>query len=731
MNLFGRKSTPGRRVKTPVILQLEATECGAASLGIVLAYLGKWVPLQDLREACCVGRDGANAADILRAARRYGLQPSAWRREINQLRAMKMPLILFWEFRHFVVLEGIGRGRFFINDPAVGRRTIGEDEFDRCFTGVTLELPPGESFEPGGAHPGILKQFWPWLRSVRPALAFAILCGLLLVIPGLALPILLAVFVDHVVGDAQEGWAGLVMGLAIAAGVASYMLAWLQMRALRKISLVLSVQQSDRYLSRLVRLPIDFFTRRHAGDVASRMQLIDQIALIGSIQLTGIAIELVMSLAFLILILVLDSLTGVAVGLLGVMCLLAMRYITYLRTDHNHVLLHEQGMMSGLGMGGLSIIDSLQATAQGGNFFSRFTAYQARELNARQKFVELGHVVESLPPAALVLGSALVIGLGGWRVMSGDMTLGALTASYILAMNFLRPVGRFAQLSDLLETMSANLRRLDDVMDAEPDREFGGEEAAQTDRLVTLNQRLQLVGRVELRNITFGFQKNRPPLLEDFNLTVEPGQRVAIVGPSGSGKSTLSLLVAGVYQPWSGEVRFDGHLRHEIPREILTSSVAMVDQNVVLFAGTVNENLTLWNPTTPDSAIVAAARDAAIHHAIASRPLGYASAVEEGGRNFSGGQRQRLEIARALVNSPSVLILDEATSALDTVSELEIDDAIRRRGCTCLIVAHRLSTIRDSDLIVVLNNGKEVQRGTHDELMKEETGLYHELIHSS
>ena len=728
---FRRKPDAGAPVRTPVMLQLEATECGAVCLGIVLAYLGKWVSLQELRETCAIGRDGTNAAELVKAARHYGLQPVAWRRELRHLPAMKMPLILFWEFRHFVVLEGVKRGRYFVNDPAVGHRVIGEDEFDRCFTGVVLEMEPGESFEPGGAPVGIVKQFWPWLDLVRPALAYAVICGLLLVLPGLALPILLSVFVDHVVGDGQSDLAGLVVGLAIAASLASYALAWLQMRILRKVSLALSIRQSDRYLNRLLRLPMQFFTRRHAGDLTSRMQLIDQIALTGSVQLTGIAIEIVMSLAFLGLMLFLDPLLGIAVGLLGLLCLLVMRQITRLRTDHNHVLLHEQGMMSGLGMSGMRIMDTLRATAQENSFFSRFSGYQARELNARQKFEELGHVTESLPPTVLVLCSALVIGVGGGRVMSGDMTLGVLTAFYVLATNFLRPVGQFALFADVLETMSANLRRLEDVLDAETDRTLDGDKESETGRVVTLNRRLQLAGRVELRNVTFGFQTNHPPLIENFNLTIEPGQRVAIVGPSGSGKSTLSLLVAGIYQPWSGEIRFDDHLRSEVPREILAGSVAMVDQNIVLFAGTVNDNLTLWNPTIPDHAIVTAARDAAIHDEIASRPLGYASVVEENGRNFSGGQRQRLEIARALVNSPSVLILDEATSALDAVSEQEIDDAIRRRGCTCLIVAHRLSTIRDSDLIVVLDRGKEIQRGTHEELMAQGAGLYYELIQSA
>ena len=563
---------------------------------------------------------------------------------------------------------------------------------------------------------------------MRPALAHAVVCGLLLVLPGLALPLLLSVFVDHVLGGGQAAWGGVVVGLMIVAGFATYVLAWLQVRVLRKISLALSIHQSDRYLERLLRLPMQFFSRRYAGDLTSRIQLIDEIAMIGSVQLLGVVIELAMSVAFLVLMLWFDPLLGIAVGLLGLASLVVMRQVTRLSTDHNHVLLHEQGMMMGIGMAGLRIMDTLHATASEGAFFSRFSGYQARELGARQKFAELGHVIESLPHVSLILGSALIIGLGGWRVMSGDMTLGVLTGFYVVALNFLRPVGRFAQFADVLQTMVANLRRLDDVFNAEVDEESRKRADGDPGRVSTLDGRLRLLGRVELRNVSFGFQPNRPPLIENFNLVIEPGQRVAIVGPSGSGKSTLSALVAGIHKPWSGEILFDGHPRSELPREIVTGSVGMVDQNIMLFSATVRDNLTLWNSTTPDHLVVSATRDAAIHDEIAVRPLGYASAVEEGGRNFSGGQRQRLEIARALVNNPSVLILDEATSALDPVSELEIDDAVRRRGCTCLIVAHRLSTIRDSDLIVVLQDGKEIQRGTHEELIAMETGLYRELV---
>ena len=327
-----------------------------------------------------------------------------------------------------------------------------------------------------------------------------------------------------------------------------------------------------------------------------------------------------------------------------------------------------------------------------------------------------------------MLGSALVLGFGGWRVASGDMTIGALMGFFLLAGHFLRPIGRLMVFTNELQTLHADLHRLEDVFAAEPAGASSTADRRPGPRVATLNGRLRLTGRVELRNVTFGFQAHKPPLIEDFSLTLQPGQRIALVGPTGSGKTSLSLLIAGVYRPWSGQILLDGHPLDDIPLEVFSESVAMVDQSPILFRATVRENLSFWDPTIPDQFVVDAARDAGIHDTIINRPGGYDAPVEEGARNFSGGQTQRLEIARALARNPSVLILDEATSALDALAEISIDRALRRRGCSCVIVAHRLSTIRDSDLIVVLQNGREVQRGRHEDLLAEEGDLYRRLV---
>ena len=721
-----------RRVRTPVLLQLTQTECGAACLGIVLAHFGRWVSIEELREGCAVGRDGCNAADVFRAARRYGLEPQGWRRDPHQLGALPLPMILFWEFNHFVVLEGFRRGRFLINDPGNGHRSVSAEEFDKAFTGVTLTFKPRPDFEPGGVRPGLLHRIVPWLRDVKQPVAFAIGCGLLLAVPALAMPFLVSLFVDFVLAGREPAWGGAIVAALVGAAGLLYGLTWLRERCLRRLSIRLSIDHAERFMTRLLQLPMRFFSQRLAGDLTSRLHLLDSVSQVMTRHLVGIFIQLLTSLAFLGLMLAYDPLLAGVVVVLAVLSAVLMRVLARVRVDENRRLRREQGMLMGIGMAGLTKIDMLQATAGEDDFFSRWTGHQARELAARQRFAELGYVNAALPATFQILAAAAVLGLGGWQVMSGGMTVGGLTAFYMASVSFLQPVGAFIQLADLFQMLEADLQRLDDVFDAPEEAEEEGAAKPAVEgkpgQVTTFAGRLRLRGHIELKDVTFGYQRHRDPLLKDFNLVIEPGQRVAVVGPSGSGKSTLSALVAGLQRPWSGEILIDGRPRQAVPRELFTNSVSLVDQHIFLFAETIRENLTMWVPEVPDHVLAAAARDAMIHEEIISRPLGYDAPVEEGGRNFSGGQRQRLEIARALVNDPSILILDEASCSLDAITEVRIDYALRRRGCTCLIVAHRLSTIRDSDLIVVLDAGREVQRGTHQTLMQDADGLYHELV---
>ena len=717
-----------RRVHTPLMLQQEETECGAVSLGIVLAFFERWVPLEELREACAVNRDGCDAADITRAARQYGLETQGWRKEPEQLRDMDLPLIIFWEFNHFLVLEGIRGRSYLVNDPANGHRAIEEEEFDRGFTGVVLSFRRGPDFRTGGARPGILPRLWPWLREVTGPLAFALCCGVLLSVPALALPLFLSIFVDRVLSGQDPSWATpIIVGLAVA-GALVYLLTWLRQRCLRLLAIRLSLDHASRFIRHLLRLRMGFFTQRFSGDLASRLQLVDEISVVATTQFVGVIIELISSAVFLAAMFAYDPLLAALVTGLGAASAVTMRLITRSRVGENRRLQRERGKLQGIGMYGLRSMDTIQAVSAENDFFSHWSGYQARELAARQRFAELGHMIASLPGLFLIASNAAVLGIGGWRVMEGEMTLGVMVGFYVLAANFLLPIGRLVQFTDLFQILEANLQRLEDVLDAPRDEFFRRHGDQRPQRSETFARQLRLSGQLELRNVSFGYKANREPLLDDFSLTIQPGQRVAVVGPTGSGKSTLAQLVAGIHQPWSGEILLDGHARADVPRDLMTNSVSMVDQRIFLFAASVRENLTMWNPETPDQWVAEAAMDATIHEDILARSFGYDAPVEEDGRNFSGGQRQRLEIARALVGNPSLLILDEATSALDPVTEMRIDDALRRRGCSCLIVAHRLSTIRDCDLIIVLDEGKEMQRGTHQELMEDTRGLYYQLM---
>ncbi|MCY3750963.1 MAG: ATP-binding cassette domain-containing protein [Gammaproteobacteria bacterium] len=726
MNKKPARESESQRITTPLLLQTHATECGAACLGSVLAYFGRWVPFTELRGRCEVSRDGSTAAGILRAARHYGLTCVGKHIPAHLLGNLPPPLILFWEYRHFLILEGFDSKWAYLNDPATGRRKLPREEFSKGYSHIALQFSPGPEFQQGGMRSSILQRIPDWLRGAWGALTYAIACGLMLVLLALVTPVTLGIFVDQVLGE-NEPWGALIVGVLVVAAFLVYGLTLLKQRCLQRLAVRVSVIAGNRYVSQLLRLPVDYFSHRLVGELIARVLSIDRIAKGLSVHLVGLLIEIVMSVAFLAVMLAYAPMLALVVLGLALLNAVLVRIITHLRIDESHTLRREQGLLLGVGTLMLHRADILRMTAEDDEFFSRWGGHQARELTARQRFSELSHVNAAMPGLFMILGNAVVLAFGASQVIAGELTLGTLVAFYIVAAMFLEPVGRFVQLADERQGLGTDMQRLDDITETSEDPSLPRmHEAAET--ISTLDGRLRLAGQVQLRNITFGYNPGRPALLKDFNLVIKPGQRVAIVGPSGSGKSTLSSLVAGVYQPWSGEILFDGRPRHEIPDEVLSRSLSMVDQHVVLFSASVRENITLWNHAIPDDDLVAAARDASIHDEILSRPLGYGTQVDEDGGNFSGGQRQRLEIARALVGNPSVLILDEATSALDAATEEYVDDALRRRGCSCLIVAHRLSTVRDCDEIIVLDKGAEVQRGTHDELMADEQGLYYRLV---
>ena len=708
--------------RTPTILQMEAVECGAASLAIILAHFGRWVPLEELRIACGVSRDGSKASNVVKAARRYGLNAKGFKKEPSSLRELKPPMILHWNFNHFLVLEGFRKGEVFLNDPAMGPRRVSEEELDQAFTGVVLTFEPGPEFQKGGEPPQLLRALQRRLTGAAAALAFVILAGLALVVPGLIVPVFSKVFLDSVLLEGRDDWLPpLLLGMGVAA-LLTGLLTWLQQSYLLRLESKMAVAGSSRFLRHVLRLPMEFFSQRFAGDISSRVGINDRVAQLLSRELATSILGAVMIVFYAILMFQYDlllTLVGVAVVSLNVA---ALQWVSRKRVDGSRRLLQDRGKLYGTAIGGLQMIETLKASGGESDLYARWSGYQAKVVNARQDLERYTQMLDAVPPLLAAVNTALILGIGGLRVMDGAISLGALVAFQALMISFMAPVNRLVSLGGRLQTVEGDMNRLDDVLRYPPEPGIEGEPGPPpTDFPV------KLAGRLELKNVDFGYNRLDAPLLQSFSLKLTPGARVALVGGSGSGKSTLARLVTGLYKPWEGEILFDGLERGAIPRSVLNNSLAVVDQSVFLFEGTVRDNLTLWDATVTLPEVVAAAKDACIHDDIAARPGGYDSPITEGGANWSGGQRQRLEIARALVQRPTLLVLDEATSALDPATEMLIDQSLRRRGCTCLIVAHRLSTIRDADEIIVLDRGKVAQRGTHDELKAVE-GPYAQLI---
>jgi NHLM bacteriocin system ABC transporter peptidase/ATP-binding protein len=712
-----------RRVRVPTVLQMEAVECGAAALGMVLAHFGRFVPLEELRVACGVSRDGSKASNLLKGARSYGLEARGYRREPSALTDLPLPMVLHWNFNHFVVLEGFRRGQVFVNDPAAGPRVVTEREFDEAFTGVALTFEPGSEFEPGGVKRRLTAALRPRLAGSYSALTYVVGAGLLLVVPGLVIPTFSRLFVDDVL--VRQAWdlAKPLFLAMLAAIAATGALTWLQHRYLLRLETRLAVATSSRFLWHILHLPMRFFTQRFAGDIGSRVAINDRIAHLLSGELAAASISTCMAVFYAGFMWQYDRvLSVVAISTAG-LNVVALKYFSAKRVDLNQQLLHDQGRLLGTAMAGLQSMETLKAMGAEADFFARWSGYQAKAVGTEQRLKVQTEILAAVPRFLMPLSTALILGLGGLRVMDGAVSMGMLVAFQALMLGFITPVNKMVDLGSTLQEVNGDIARLDDVLSAPAD--MPPLHRVEEDDSMAADPKLS--GHLELRNVTFGYSPLEPPLIEDFSLSLRPGSRVALVGGSGCGKSTIARLVCGLYAPWSGEVLFDGRPRHNVPRRMMTNSFSVVDQDVFLFEGSVCDNLTLWDATVAESDMVRAATDACVHDEISTRPGHYHSKVEEGGRNFSGGQRQRLEIARALVTNPVVLVLDEATSALDPTTEASIDDNLRRRGCTCLIVAHRLSTIRDCDEIVVLDRGRVVQRGTHDE-MRAVPGPYSQLI---
>ena len=716
---------PNRRVKCPTLLQMEAVECGAAALGIVLGYWGLTAPLEELRVECGVSRDGSKANNVLRAARKYGLVAKGFKYDnLAKLYELPLPVILFWNMNHFLVLEGFRGGKAYLNDPAQGPRRITLEELNSSYSGIVLTFEPGPDFKKGGHKASMWRSLRARLSDSRLALVYVMLCGLFLVVPGLVVPTFSRIFIDdYLVG----GRTFMIKPLLWAMGATTLILMllnWLQDYYLLRLETKLSLLHSSRFFAHIQRLPIPYFVQRYAGEIGSRVAINDRVANVIAAKLTSTAIDLCVVVFYAALMLLYDVGLTLVVILVTGLNILSIKLVARLRTDVSRRLLLDKGKLAGTAMGGLQMIETLKATGGEPEFFARWSGYQTKSLAGDQTLSLLSETTSAVPVAVASTATMVVYLMGGFRVMNGAMTVGMLVAYQTLVASFTRPLGNLVSFGGLIQELEGDMNRLDDVLKYPRDPQYSRQLDAPADGG---GQSIKLSGRVELRDITFGYSPLEPPLIEGFNVVIEPGQRIALVGGSGSGKSTIAKLVAGLYEPWKGEVLFDGVPRNEHPRSLITNSLGVVDQEVFLFGGTITENVSMWDATLPSTRIQQACRDAALEDVIEGREGRYEAIVEEGGKNLSGGQRQRLEIARALAGEPTIIVLDEATSALDPTTETFIDESLRRRGCTCIIIAHRLSTIRDADRIIVMQRGKVVQQGTHDE-MKAIEGPYRALI---
>lgn len=719
------------RVRTPTLLQMEAVECGAASLGIMLGYYKRIVPLAELRVSCGVSRDGSKASNVLKAARNYGMQAKGFKKEVEQLRELKPPFIVFWNFNHFLVVEGFIGNRVYLNDPAAGPRSVTYQEFNEAYTGVVLVMEPGPEFRKGGRKPSIVAGLRDRLRGSYKELLYCVIAGFLLVIPDLAIATISQVFVDNVLVENRTDWLRpLLIGMGFAT-LLQAILKLLQLRKLRYLNLRLSIKMTGQFLWHILRLPVGFYAQRFAGEISNRVNLNKDVAEVLSGQLARSLIDSMMAIFYATVMLIYDPILTL-IGIVAVMTnILVLQWVARKRVDTHMRLTQDYGKVAGVEISGIQSIETLKAAALESDFFSRWAGYSAKATNSQQELGTTDQLLGALPSLLSALTKTLLIVIGGMRVIDGHLTIGMLVAFQTLMDEFQNPVNTLVGLANKVQELDGDMKRLDDVLQNPVDPALKTATPAQPPVIqhANPNNAYRLQGYVELRNVTFGYSKVEAPLIQNFSCKLKPGERIAFVGGSGSGKSTLSKLVTGLYQPWEGEILFDGIPREQIPRNVLANSLAMVEQEIFLFGGSVRDNLALWDDTLPDSSLMRACQDAAILDVVMAIPGGLNGMLLEGATNLSGGQRQRMEIARALVNEPSILVMDEATSALDAETEKIIDRNIRRRGCTGIIVAHRLSTIRDCDEIVVLERGQVVQRGTHEE-MKDVEGAYSRLINA-
>ena len=706
--------------KVPVVMQMEALECGAASLTMILAYYGKWVPLEQVRADCGVSRDGSNAKNVLKAARSYGLIAKGYRYEPEDLKKNgKFPCIVHWNFNHFLVLNGFKGNKAYLNDPAKGNYAVSMETFDKSFTGICLMFEPGEDFQPGGKPKSMLAFAKKRLVGAGAAVAFVVLTTVITSLIGIIQPAFSRIFLDRLLTGENPDWLYPFLGALVLMAIVQLIIAWIQAVWSVRINGKMSVTGSASFMWKVLRMPMEFFSQRMAGDIQQREGSNANIASSLVNTFAPLVLDTVMMVFYLVVMLRYSwILTLVGIGSIIINMIVA-RLISKKRVNITRVQMRDAGKLAGASVAGIEMIETIKASGAENGYFEKWAGYQASVNTQKVRFARLNQYLGLIPSFVSGLSNTAVLIIGVWLTMQGQFTVGMVMAFQGFLESFLSPAEKLISAGQTLQEMRTEMERVEDVMEYPTDVEFADERNdAEYDKLS---------GLLEMKNVTFGYSGLSAPLIENFSLTLKPGSRVAFVGPSGCGKSTLSKLISGLYKPWSGEILFDGKPISAIDRSVFTGSLAVVDQDIILFEDTIANNIKMWDSSIEDFEMIMAARDAKLHEDIMQREGGYQYKITEGGKDFSGGQRQRMEIARVLAQDPTIIIMDEATSALDAKTEYEVVNSIKDRGITCIVVAHRLSTVRDCDEIIVMDNGKVVERGTHEQLYAS-GGSYTKLV---
>ncbi len=707
--------------KVPVVMQLEALECGAAALCMVMAYYGKWVPLEQARLDCGVSRDGSKAKNIYLAAEHYGFSVKAFRMSPESLKEKgQFPCIIHWNMNHFVVLDGFKGKWVYLNDPARGEVRVSWDEFDNSFTGVVITPVPGENFEPSGKRKSTISFARKRLIGAGAAVVFVMLTTAISYLFGIANSVTSRIFMDRLLTGINKEWLYPFISVMIILAVIQLVVAWAQSIYSVRINGKMSVIGSTTYMWKVLRLPMSFFSQRLAGDIQGRAGMNASIASTLVNTFAPLLLNTVMMVFYLVLMLrqsPLLTLIGIVTLLLNIFM---SRVISNRRMNITRVQMRDAGKLEATTVTGISMIETIKASGAENGFFQKWAGYQASVNTQTVKAAKSNQFLGMVPAFFSTIANYAVLIIGIWMTMEGRFSLGAVLMFQGFLSSFMSPAMTLISAGQTIMEMRTQMERVEDVMEYPLDENAIDRECADAPLS-------KLRGNVELKNVTFGYSPMDKPMVTDLSLKIKTGERIALVGPSGCGKSTVSKLVSGLYQPWSGEILFDGKPRSSYPRDVMAGSLAVVDQDIILFEDTIANNIKMWDDSIQDFEMILAARDAQLHDDIIQLPGGYQHKLDSGGRNLSGGQRQRMEIARVLAQDPTIIILDEATSALDARTEHEVVKAIRDRGITCIVIAHRLSTVRDCDEIIVLDHGKVAERGTHDELMAL-SGIYADLV---